>query len=273
MTVTAPAAKSVRRTPIWPVLIAPLVALLYYAVLKVPFAQSITAALGSSITVDVSPGDLTKAQWGFHWLYRIFAETCSIGLATFVAAGLARGRERAAGITGGITISLLLISTVAAALGLFGSPGDLVPEPWYQHVITAFVVLAAPIMGVIASEQSRILNVQNPVGFGGINHFHFLWLWVALYCYSSDLVGPIVKILTRPDSIVASLVIFVVAGTFAGVLIIPGYYGLALLAGYKGNQLHPATRNFLGVSVIVLGFLIGDLIQDELIALGQTFFG
>jgi hypothetical protein len=84
------------------VLIAPFAAWVYYAALKVAFALSIVGTLGVRRTVDVSSGDLTMAQWGSHWFYRLVAETCSIALGTFVAAGLARGRERTAGIAAGI---------------------------------------------------------------------------------------------------------------------------------------------------------------------------
>jgi hypothetical protein len=265
MGVTAPATKNVPRTPIWPVLTAPLIALVYYAALKIPFAQSIASALGSSVTVDVSPGDLTKAQWGSHWVYRIVAETCSIALATFVAAGLARGREQKAGIASGVAISLLLFVTVATALGLIDSAGDLVPEPWYQHLITGVVVLFAPIIGMLASEQSRTLNARNAFGFCAINRFHFLWLWLAVYFYASDLVGPIARIVTRPETIISSLLILALVGILAAVLIIPGFYGLALLSGHKGDKLHPAIRNLLGVIVLVAGFLIGDAIQTGLL--------
>jgi hypothetical protein len=98
---TSTAIKSTSRAPIWPVLIAPLVAFVYYFSAKTPFI------------IDVggfSSNDTIEAQWGSYSVYRIIMEVCSIAIATFVAAGLARGRERAGGIISGITISLWFAS-------------------------------------------------------------------------------------------------------------------------------------------------------------------
>jgi hypothetical protein len=100
--VTAPA-PGVKRVPIWPVLIAPLVAVGYYVALKSAFSISIVSALGENATVDIVEN---IGIWGSHWLYRLVAEILSVGFGTFIAAGLARGRERAAATIGSFTIAL-----------------------------------------------------------------------------------------------------------------------------------------------------------------------
>jgi hypothetical protein len=97
------------RVPLWPILIAPIVTSIYYLPVKLAFSQSIVSVLGRSDFFE-----LTIPRWGPHWIYRAAAEVIAAGLATFIAAGLARGRERTAAIVGGCTISLGFIGKLLA---------------------------------------------------------------------------------------------------------------------------------------------------------------
>jgi hypothetical protein len=131
------------RAPIWPVIIAPLVGAVYYLAIKAAFAQSIVSVLGNTATTDIDLSDLTAPQWGSHWFYRGVAEVAATGLATFVAAGLAHGRERLAAIVAGCTISLGFIARVAFLLYAwkYMDPADFdAPEPWYQYAIEAAMI-------------------------------------------------------------------------------------------------------------------------------------
>jgi hypothetical protein len=219
MTVTTPDAKGVPRAPVWPVLIAPFVALIYYGALKSAFSISIVSALGDDATADI----LEKGTWGSHWVYRLVAEILSVGLGTFVAAGLARHRERAAAIIGGLTIALgfilfwlaflmfresytalvglnlenytpeantfamwIFVFTMVITVGLLNlNPAA---EPWYQHVIEGLIIIASPFIGVYISQFAQTLNEKHPFGFVGINRLHLIWLWFAyiLLCTRAD---------------------------------------------------------------------------------------
>src|SRR5260370_21287645 len=85
------------RTPIWPVLVAPLVSGVYYLAVKSAFGQSIVLVLGQTSATDIDLADIAAPHWSSHWGYRLIAEIASTARETFVAAGLAHGRERMAG--------------------------------------------------------------------------------------------------------------------------------------------------------------------------------
>ncbi len=265
VTTTARPVPSVSRAPIWPVLIAPLVAGAYYMVVKTAFERSITGVFGN--IADVAEIDLingTESLWGAHWFYRVTAEILAIGFGAFVAAGLARGRERVAALTGGVTISLVYAAWTGLLLLAWWDPEfEPGPEPWYQHAIGGLLVIAAPIVAVFASAPAQILNEQKPTGFSGINRLHFLWLFIAVHWYTIGLISPLALYL-REDTIFRIGVVVP-----ALTLLVPGCWGLALLSGYRGNKLHSAVRNLLGVIVLVLGFLIGVTIQFGLATLLQ----
>jgi hypothetical protein len=276
-----PRTVGVKRAPIWPVLIAPLVAGVYYIVVKVAFGLSIVSALGAT---DIDLSDSTASPiWASHWFYRLVAEVFSVAVGTFIAAGLARGRERAAAVTGGLTISLGFLTFWIGFL-IFGrlydlgwsipDPRDyLLPEPWYQHAIDGLMIISSPIVGMYVSKLARKINVQQPVGFAGINRLHFLWLWIGAFCYALGLIEPVSHLLTRPRGGV-DLLTGILTGLAANAipviaLLIPGFYGLALLSGHKGSNLHLVTRNLLGVIVLVVGFLIVAAIQYGLLMVLQ----
>ncbi len=53
----------------------------------------------------------------------------------------------------------------------------------------------------------------------------------------------------------------IINGIPAAAVGIPGYFGLALLAGHRGARMHPAVRNLAGVLVLVFGFVAGSIVQ------------
>jgi hypothetical protein len=252
--------------PIWPVIIAPLVAGVYYLATKAAFAHSIVSVLGNTATTDIDLSDLTAPQWGSHWFYRGVAEAVSTGFATFVAAGLAHGRERLAAIVAGCTISFGFIAQMAILLSAWKyiDPTNFeAPEPWYQYAIDVVMIFAPPLIGAATAEPAEEFHQEGPNGFGGINRLHFLWLWVALFWYALGLIAPMSRIYALgPESgIIATILTLIINGVPAAAVGIPGYYGLALLTGRHGAVLHPAVRNLAGVLVLVFGFVVGSIVQ------------
>jgi hypothetical protein len=171
---TAPAL-AIPRDPVWPVWIAPLVAGIYYLALRGAFAYSIGGVVFDAIDVDLN--DVAAPQWGSHWIYRAFAEIGSLAFGTFVAAGIARQRARAAAITGAIAISMVYFLRTALWLYVagFDSSWETI-EPWPQHVVEAGIMIGAPFLGAAVSVAALELNTPKTAGFAGINRLHFLWL-------------------------------------------------------------------------------------------------
>src|SRR5712672_1365338 len=95
-----------RKLPVWPVIIAPLVFLVYYLALRTAFAQSIESVLGKPGDEDALPG----AVWGTHWAYRGIAEYLSVTLAASMSGGVARGRAKAGAVIGSLAASLIFVS-------------------------------------------------------------------------------------------------------------------------------------------------------------------
>jgi len=160
---------------------------------------------------------------------------------------------------------------------LFTHPGSSI-EPWYQNAIDVLTLLAAPFVGLFTAETAEELHRDTPRGVGGINRLHFVWLWLILYFYALGLIAPVARIYGMDDpNYINMIVSLIINGIPAAALAIPAYYGMAFLAGYHGDTMHPAGRNMVGVLVLVFGFLIGAAIQlgwywtfDKIIG---TFFG
>jgi hypothetical protein len=253
------------RAPIWPVIIAPLVTGVYYLAIKGAFAQEIVSVLGKTAASDIDLSGIAAPHWGSHWVYRGVAELISTGFATFVAAGLAHGRERAAAIAGGCIISLGFLARIAFllyALKYMDPEEFTVPEPWYQYAIEGLMIFAPPIIGAYVAEAAQDIHRQQPLGFGGINRLHFLWLWFAAFPYARGLIAPVGRIYAvEPDSIFSTFIILLVGIIPAAAIAVPGYFGLAILSGHLASALHPAARNLLGVVVLVVGWTAGIVLQ------------
>ncbi len=137
------------------------------------------------------------------------------GFATFVAAGLAPGRERVAAIAGGCIISLGFLARVAMLFYAlqYMDPDDFsAPEPWYQYAIETLMIFAPPIIGAYVAEAAEDMHQQEPTGFGGINRLHFLWLWFAAFWYALGLITPMARIYgLGPDSgMIATFIVLLV---------------------------------------------------------------
>lgn len=239
------------KAPVWPVVIAPLVGGVYYLAVKLAFGQSIVSVMGQT--------DFFEApHWGSNWTFRIAAEVFAIGIGTFVAASLAPGRERAAGIAGGCAVSL----GFALKLWIIFSQSEATLEPWYQHVIDGLSAVAAPIFGVSVAETAEEMHRDSPRGVGGVNRLHFIWLWIVVYFYALGLITPVARMYGIADpNIFATVITLVINGIPAAALAIPGYYGMAFLAGHHGDTMHPAGRNLVGVIVLIFGFIVGAAIE------------
>jgi hypothetical protein len=257
----------------------------YYFVAKSAFQESIGAVFGETVQYQTNIIGVTTAVWGLHWIYRLVAETVSIAFATLITAGLARGRERTGAIVGGLAISLgYVVFWIVFGISLRFSvpvlldtnPGDnLIAEPWYQHAIDGLLVVASPLIGVFLSDPAKQLNTQKHIGFFGISRFHLFWLFIPAYWYAASLIGPIAYIWThiQPGSSIQFVILLLLTGVPISALIAPGFYGVALLAGYKGATFSPLVRNFLGVIVLVIGLLIGGVIQFGWVMLLRWLFG
>src|SRR5260370_35405269 len=90
------------------------------------------------------------SSWGSHWFYRLLAEAASLAFGTFVAAGLARDREKPAAIIGGLTVSafyLLRLSFLLFAYMYLDPEAYRLNEPQSQYIVDALVMIAAPLIG------------------------------------------------------------------------------------------------------------------------------
>lgn len=248
------------RLPLWPVLVAPIVAGIYYLSIKSAFAQSIVSVLGRSDLFE-----LTSPRWTYHWIYRAAAEVIAAGFGTFIASGLALGRERAAAIVGGCTISLGFIGKLMITYLIWKYPDAetaVVWEPWYQYAIDAAMIFGAPVIGSFIVDAAEDMHRDTPYGFGGINRLHFLWLWLASHWYALGLITPMARLYALQDeNLIAIFVALLINGIPAAAIAVPGYYGIAFLAGHHGETMHPAGRNLVGVLVLIFGFLVGLVVQ------------
>jgi hypothetical protein len=245
------------RAPWWPLLVAPFACFLYFAVLRLAFEQSVVSVLGRNDFFDVE-----VLRWGTHWIYRIAAEAIAIGFGAFIAAGLAPRRERAAAIIGGCTISVFFVVKSVAALLLSQRTDMSAIEPWYQYAIDVGMIVGAPLIASYVVKAAEDMHRYGAGGLGGINRFHFVWLWLAAYCYAIGLVTPIARFYALQDaSTITSLILLVINGIPAVAVAIPGYYGIAFLAGHHGDPMHPVGRNLVGVLVLIFGFVVGMFVQ------------
>jgi hypothetical protein len=220
--------------------------------------------------------DVSLLRWGPHWIYRTAAEVIAVGFGTFIAAGLAPGRERVAAIVGGCAISLGFMAklTITYLAWENQDPQTLVLlDPWYQSAIDVAFIIGAPFIGFFVAEAAEQMHRDAPDGFGGINRLHFLWLWFAAYCYALGLVTPIARYYAfQDDNTITTFILLLINGIPAAAIAVPGYYGLTFLAGYHGNTMHPAGRNLVGVLVLIFGFLVGIVIQQTWYWIVQTIY-
>ena len=275
-----------QRAPIWPVVIAPIVVGIYYMVVQ----SAVEEAVIGNFNNKISPLYLwsnSGPTYGSHWFYHLITAILLVWFATFVAAGIARGRERAAAFTGGITIATAIVVfwgsflffRRAYTVGLEDlDPVDyLVPDPWYQYAIGVLVGISAPIIALFAWVPARTLNEKRPTGFGGVNRMHFIWLPIAAHWYALGLISPVWHLLTLPrdasDLLTGVFTSLPTSGVLVMALIVPGFYGLALLSGHNGHDLNPTMRNILGVLVLIFGFLLGVFIQVVVTSIVQWLFG
>jgi hypothetical protein len=152
------------RAPIWPLFAAPFAAGIYYLAIHRAFELNV-AFLGETSTNDIDLADPASLVWGSHWIYRLSAEFISAGFGTFIAAGLAHGRERAAALTGGCAISLFFVARVAVHLYVWRYMDPvlyLVPEPWYQHGIDGLMIFAPPILVSYVAELAEDVHRETP---------------------------------------------------------------------------------------------------------------
>jgi hypothetical protein len=253
---TTPGPRAGPRAPVWPVQIAPLVAAAYYTAMQLAFDKIVPGGFENAI---VGPANLNDGPiWGM--LCRLVGQLLAIGLGTFVAAGLARGRETAAGMIGGITISAVYIFLTAVFvfawytdhLGEF-EPS---PQPRYQYAIGSLIIVIAPLIGWYTSALARMLNERMPTGFAGIDRWHFLWLGAAVHGYALGLITPF-AILFGPSYDDVSHRSKLIIALIPAALVFPAYFGLALLSGREGKELSATKRNFLGALVVISGGLFG----------------
>jgi hypothetical protein len=254
------------RAPIWPVIIAPFVGCVYYLAIKSAFSLSIISALGHTATTDINLSDIAAPHWGSHWVYRIATEVISTAFGTFVAAGLAHGREREAALAGSCMISFEAVARLAVlvfAWKFMGLDDSTAPEPWYQYAIDAAMIGAPPAIGAYVAEAAEDLRREAPKGFGGINRLHFLWFWFAAFWYALGLIAPMVRIylVGQEQGIIRLFIVVLLNGIPAVAIALPAFYGLALLTGHHGNSMHPIGRNMVGILVLVFGFIVGAGVQ------------
>jgi hypothetical protein len=257
---------STARFSIWPVLMAPFVAGIYYLSIRTAFAQSIVSVLGRNDFFDAP-------HWGTHWLYRVVAEVISVYFGTFIAAGLAPGREHTAAVLGGCAIAIGYIIKLGLTYLAWKANTLNSLEPWYQSVIDSLMAFAPPIIAFSVVETAQQVHRDIPHSFGGINRLHFLWLWLVSYFYALGLITPVARWYAFQDeSTITDVILLFVNGIPTAAIAFPGYYGVALLAGYHGNTMYPAGRNLIGVLVLIFGLLVGLIVEESWYWLMQRLY-
>lgn len=222
--------------------------------------QSILSVLGRTDFFDIG-----TPRWGTHWIYRTAAEVISIGFATFIAAGLANGRERAAAVIGGCAISFGFVVELGATYFTWTNrnSGIFVLDPWYQYLIDVLIVVGAPRVGIFMSDAAEDMHRDTSAGFGGINRLHFLWLWPVAFLYALGLITPLARIYGLQSENIIVIVSTLIVNVIPAIAVaVPGYYGLTFLAGHHGNTMHPVGRNLVGALVLVFGFIVGISVQN-----------
>jgi hypothetical protein len=195
--VTVKEGNSPRRLPMWPLVVAPVVAVVYYIILTACFSDVIRDVVFDSSDLDrpIITG-ISAPIWGTHWIYRIVAESASVAFGTFIAAGIARERARAAAVIGGLGISLCWAVVLAlAARAEKSEPGaffSVLSEPWYHVLIVGGVILAAPLIGIGVSGPAKGLSLSRDKGFAGLPRLHFSWLWLPTHFYGLALIAPVI---------------------------------------------------------------------------------
>ena len=256
------------KSAIWPLLVAPLVAVVYYLALKGAFIYSLNTAVGGT-TLDMPFVGFSNIKWGTHWIYHICAEGGSICVAVYVASGIARGRERAAALIAASTISLILFAPFAWFFWLMADPHSLkfsqveYQEPLYQFVVECAAIVVGPFLVKPISEITRDMNIGSPSGFDGINRLHFMWLWFPLLAYALNLISPMTHFYTINffggfgfKTMFAALFLALPLAC----ALIPINVGLGLLSNRSGTKLTPVARNLLGFVVMIGGLAVGSAI-------------
>ena len=256
----------------WPLLAAPFAGLLYYLVLLAAFRHAIGDVVAD--TSDLS--NLKGLTWGNHWIYHAFAEIISIVFATFVAGGLGRDSAATAGLIGGFGISLWWSAWIGILLFVLAQDHTTpVGQPLYELLISGAAGVAAPIIGYWMGETTRAISTEKPTGFAGVPRAHFIWLWMPAYFYAIAMIGPVLKyilayflgydgntIIALDTSVSTGIIYFVLCVVPLMVSASPLFIGLGLLSGNIGNpahgskRMHPALRQALGITVLIIGWFI-----------------
>ena len=135
------------------------------------------------------------------------------------------------------------------------------------------MIAGAPLIGSYVAEAAEDMHRDTPIGFGGINRFHFLWLWFAAYWYAVGLITPMARFYALQDeSTITSIILLLINGIPAVAIAIPGYYGITFLTGHHGGTMHPAGRNLIGILVLIFGFPVGLAIQEGWYWIVQNIF-
>jgi len=279
MTTSQVASPTVQRAPIWPLLVAPVIAGVYYVALRAAFAVALPSVVFDASDIDLN--DVASPHWGTHWIYRIFAEVSSLAFGTFVAAGIARERGRQAAIIGGLAISLFYLTRNA---GLFyfvflTASGEESIEPWYQTALEVPIILGAPFLGAAMSHSSDALNSKR-TGFSGINRLHFLWLWVPTDAYAGRMIAPVIHlwlfgfIEREGGNRISDFMQTVIIGLPILVYWIPIVWGLEALAhANEASGWRRAVLNIVDSTIIIIGFFVASVIQFYLEKLFVSFTG
>jgi hypothetical protein len=221
-----------------------------------------------------------RPTWGDHWFYRILAEAAALAFATFVAAGFAHQRERVTAVVGGLTISavyLIRLSILVFASQVLDADSYHLNEPPIQYIVDGIAMVAAPLIGMGVSEWAVQMHRKEPIGFGGINRWHFVWLWFAAGSYATAMLGPLLALWwgLQSVSIGVSFLYTLKFGVPVFALLAPVAIGLFILAeaGKSGSRKSAVILNLAGVIVLVVGFVIGVAIQYYWAKLMHMIFG
>jgi hypothetical protein len=252
--ISASSAPASSRVPVWPVVIAPLVAGLYYLSLRGSFAFSLTSVVSDAS--DLAPQDWGVPQWGSHWVYRALAELVSVPFGLYVAAGLARKRAKLAAIVGASAISAVyLLKNLGLLYAVYRWRYELI-EPWSQHIVDALVIVGALYGGWFIGEAAAESFDEKSLGFAGINRWHFLWLWLPVAAYADGVISPLIHLWV--DSFTSGgdgdFIRTIVLGVPVLAYGLPIFMGLSVLSGRDHHR--RVICNTVGPAILIVGWFL-----------------
>lgn len=249
------------KSSLWLALLAPIVGVIYFLQLHGAFLFSINEVVASAKLerdLYLTPR-LSMPDWDDHYFYRIIASGISVAIATFICGGLTRTRGKLGGVLGGLGIS-----AVMGFLLFIGFKSDRIEFDTVHAVITALILVAAPVLGGFLGVVGEEVSNSKESGFAGIPRLHFLWLWLPTYWYGLALIAPLASLFGGSPYSVFTHVMRLIPVLLYGA---PLLFGLAIMSGEFLQRVPGFFRQIIGSVVLAGGLVVIGTVQYFLISI------